>query len=53
MASKQLERAFVESFLERIDQDFRLVKEEEPPDFILADAHGSFGLEHGTGQGQA
>jgi hypothetical protein len=45
MASKRLERIFVEGFIEHIEQDFQLVTEREAPDFVLSDARGQFGLE--------
>lgn len=45
MASKLLERIFVEGFLEHIQQDFHFVTERESPDFVLSDARGKFGLE--------
>jgi hypothetical protein len=45
VASKLLERIFVEGFLKHIDQDLHLVAERETPDFVLSDARGQFGLE--------
>jgi len=44
MASKLLERIFMEGFLKHIPQDFQVVAEREAPDFLLSDARGSLGL---------
>lgn len=44
MASKQLERVYVEGFLNAFPM-FELVKEHEAPDFVMRDANGLIGME--------
>ncbi len=45
MASKVLERIFVEGFLQRLDPGYVILEERESPDFLVSDGTEKFGLE--------
>ena len=45
MASKVLERIFVEGFLQRLGPGYVILEERESPDFLVSDGHEKFGLE--------
>ena len=45
MASKVLERIFVEGFLQRLGPGYVILEERESPDFLVSDGQEKFGLE--------
>ncbi|MGA6826780.1 hypothetical protein ACO9S2_04090 [Nitrospira sp. NS4] len=45
MASKVLERIFVEGFLPRLGSGYAILEERESPDFLVSDGEERFGLE--------
>ena len=45
MASKVLERIFVEGFLQRLGLGYVILEERESPDFLVSDGQEKFGLE--------